>query len=352
MGKNANAELLDARVGMRSRALWIDWGRHVRTHSLTRRLGVDLIEIVISGNRALRYLLSMKQTIGALRARRPSVVIATNPSIVLGLFLLLYRRFSGFKLISDAHYAGVDPPNFNRLLKRILDLHNRSVDLVVVPTETHALRLTQIGASAYVCPDPLPHIPTRSGFEHTLPEKSVLLVCSFDLDEPFSAAFEAFDQLREDGYSLVVSGNYARAGVDPERFPWVQFLGFVSERDYFGYLQACSVVMDLTELEDCLVCGAYEALALHKPLILSDSEAMRAYFGDACVLTENASTAIVESVRQAFSKRDELIEAAQEWTRRNETHIQERLAGLQNHLQDPSTPPTADSGSGRTTADQ
>jgi len=182
-----------------------------------------------------------------------------------------------------------------------------------------------------------------------LPEKSVLLVSSFDLDEPFLVAFDAFAQLQEEGYSLVVSGNFARAGIETESFPWVQFLGFVSNEDYFGYLQACSVVMDLTELEDCLVCGAYEALTLHKPLILSDSEAMRAYFGEACVLTENSSTAIVESVRQAFSKRAELVEAAQEWTRQNEIHIQERIAGLRIYLQDPLISLTADSGPGSVT---
>ena len=39
--------------------LWVDWDRHLRTHSLCQRLGVELLEICIPGPRLLRYLRAM-----------------------------------------------------------------------------------------------------------------------------------------------------------------------------------------------------------------------------------------------------------------------------------------------------
>lgn len=78
---------------------------------------------------------------------------------------------------------------------------------------------------------------------------------TLERDEPYEAAFDAFSQLQQAGYTLFVSGNYRRASVDPARFPWVHFLGYVSEQEYYSYLASCALTMDLTVLEDCLLCG-------------------------------------------------------------------------------------------------
>src|SRR6185369_4981589 len=65
-----------------ARPLWIDWGRHMRTHSMVRQLGADLVEVRPGGGRLVRYARSLAQTFRAIRDRRPEIVIATNPSIV------------------------------------------------------------------------------------------------------------------------------------------------------------------------------------------------------------------------------------------------------------------------------
>jgi glycosyltransferase involved in cell wall biosynthesis len=312
--------------------LWIDWGPHRRTHTLCQRLGVELAEIHIRGSRIRRYVRSALKTVAAIRQSRPAVVIATNPSIVLGYFLLVLRKWYGFKLASDAHYLGVTAIPHRRSVQRLLNIHNLQVDLVVVTNENQARSLQDLGARTYVCPDPLPQLPVASVPPSALPVKSVFLICSFDVDEPYEAVFEAFAELQSQGYALFVCGNYKKAGVDVSRFPWVKFLGFVPDEEYYAYLRSCAVVVDLTTVEDCLVCGAYEALAARKPLVLSNTAALRDYFGSASVLTENTAAAIQQSVLTAYAQRDDLSRKAEEWVVRNELFMEDRVRGLLDEL--------------------
>jgi len=310
-----------------ARPLWIDWGRHMRTHSMVRQLGAELVEVRPAGGRLVRYARSLTQTVRALHHRRPEIVIATNPSIVLGYALLLLRPFYGFKLVSDAHYVGVQTIGKQPAMQWLLDRHNCAVDLVIVTNEGHAKYLEDMGARAFICPDPLPalDVPARLPASQ---EKSVLLICSFDDDEPFLTAFDAFKDLHAHGYRLWVSGNYKRAGIDVAQFPWVRFLGFLSEEDYRQTLASCDVVMDLTTLENCLVCGAYEAIAMGKPLILSDTRALRAYFGSASVLTANTPDAIAASVRETFERLGPLGTQVRDWATLSRVDMNERIRQL------------------------
>ena len=330
---SAASHSVDGEISAEDPPLWIDWGRHLRSKTLCGRLGGSLEEICSDGGRLWRYVRSVRRTIVMVQDKRPGVVIATNPSIVLG-FLLLFLRWSyGFKLVSDAHYAGVRAFNEAWLLQRLLDFYNARVDLVVVTNESQARFLTSLGTRAYVCQDPLPDIPKTLQSSVTPGDRSALLICSFLPDEPYEAAFEAFASLQEDGFTLFVSGNFKKAKTDLSRFPWVRPLGFLPTDRYYEYLVSVSVVIDLTTMEDCLVCGAYEALAATKPLIVSRTVALSEYFGDAVVLTDNTPDAIRESVLWAFAHRDELVQRAENWVARNQPYMNERIAGLRALLE-------------------
>jgi len=334
-GEGLRASGLSDKVGAQPRAtqsLWIEWGHHLRSETLSCRLGVTLEHISAEGGRLWRYIRSVRQTVASLADKRPEIVIATNPSIVLGLLLLLLRKWYGFKLISDAHYCGVKAVNNSRLWQYFLDFHNARVDVVIVTNANHARFVASLGTQAYICPDPLPVIPKAHGY-NGVAERSVLLICSFDVDEPYEAAFEAFSGLQQDGFTLYVSGNYKKARIDLSRFSWVRFLGFLPSDEYYRYLLSVSVVMDLTTLDDCLLCGAYEALAAEKPLIVSRTTALEEYFGGGVVLTDNTSEAIGESVRLAYARRDELAQRARAWITQNNRHMDERIAGLHALMQ-------------------
>jgi len=313
--------------------LWIDWGRHVRTRSLTRRLGIELLEIPARGTRIGRYARSAVRTLAAIHRLRPPVVIATTPSLVLGALLQVLKPLYGFALVSDAHYAGVRSLSGQGLLQRCLNAYNTRTDLVIVTNESQAAYLRALGCHALVCADPLPEVP-RPDITVAAPERSVFLVCSFDADEPYGAVFEAFKQLRTRGYTLIVSGDYRKSQIRPDSFPWVRFLGFAPEEQYYAYLRACSLVMDLTTLEDCLVCGAYESLAAGQPLITSATRALQEYFGEAATYTESAPAAIAASVERAYQLREQLLNQARTWVARNEADFAVRLTRLNAKLRE------------------
>ena len=67
------------------------------------------------------------------------------------------------------------------------------------------------------------------------------------------------------------------------------FTGFVPEDEYLALLQGADAIIDLTTREDCLVCGGYEGVAVERPLILSDTAAIRSYFSDGVRYTDNSA---------------------------------------------------------------
>jgi len=310
--------------------IWIDWDRHLRSRTLAQRLAVELLEIRVVGSRTRRYLISAIRTARVIRNTRPAVVIATNPSLVLALLSLALRRWYGFVLVADAHYLGVRALGGHRLLQRLLDFYNAKADLVIVTNDAHARYLGSRGSLTGVCPDPLPHLAPSSGV--AVPPKAVFLVCSFDVDEPYQVAFAAFSRLRDRGYVLFVSGDYNRVGIDPAEYPWVNLLGFVCEEEYYSYLQSCSVIVNLTTAEDCLVCGAYEAIAAGKALVVSRTRALRDYFGTVAVLTDNTPDAIVQSIELAHAQREVLARKVTDWSVTNEAYMSEQISKLKAQL--------------------
>lgn len=315
-----------------NRGAWIDWGRHARTHSLVERLDLELLEVEVAGPRLARYIKSARETLRFLRKQRPLVVIVTNPSVVLCSLALLVRPFFRYRLFCDAHYFGVKASSGNALHQRALDYLNARVDLVIVTNGNHARYLNEIGGRTFVCQDPLPRIPPLPPTAAAIGEKSVFLICSFDTDEPYEAVFDAFRGLRDEGYVLYVSGNMRKSRVDLASYDWVRFLGFVPDDEYCRYLRLCDVVVDLTTNEDCLVCGAYEALSVGKPLVLSRTTAIADYFGSVAVLTDHDPAAIQASVRRAYAQRAEQSRLIWTWVAENEAYMQQKMADLKERI--------------------
>jgi glycosyltransferase involved in cell wall biosynthesis len=310
--------------------IWLDWGAHRRSRSLSLRLGIALIELPFGGIRLARYWRSTRATVRVLRSIRPAVVVATTPSVVLAVLLLLFRPSYRFRLVVDAHFAGVKA--LARGSQSLLDAINRRVDLAIVTNPGHAAYLRSLRCPTFVCPDPLPDVDATVLSASDVPPKSAFLICSFDRDEPYPAVFAAFRVLQNEGFSLFVSGDYRRAGIDQSDYPWVRFLGFLPDPEYQQYLRSCDVVVDLTRLDDCLVCGAYEALAARRPLVLSNTPALRDYFNGAAVYADNTPSSILEAVQRAWSDRDYLRGRAGKWACENEVTMAATVVRLGSRL--------------------
>jgi glycosyltransferase involved in cell wall biosynthesis len=312
-------------------AIWISWERHVRNRSLSVQLGVELYELLSRRVRPLRYLSCTLGTIRLIKRHQPRVVFAPNPSIVLTCLLLGLKGVLGYRFTIDAHYAGIVAANRNWVIQKVLDFCNRHADLVIVTNEEHQRYVESIGGNALICEDPLPDI------EHyaegvTEQAKKIFCICSFDVDEPYVQMFEAAAILQAEGYSFWVSGNYTRSGIVREQWPHVNLLGYVSIEEFYLHLAESQVVVDLTMQENCLLCGAYEAMAINKPLVTSKTSALQKYFTGGTVFVCHEPEAIAEGIRQAYSARIELKRQIEEWKRDARARSKDRIERIRGFL--------------------
>ena len=162
----------------------------------------------------------------------------------------------------------------------------------------------------------------------------MLYVCTFAGDEPYGNVIEAATKL-DGGTHIYITGNYTRAGLDVELVPPnVHLTGFVTDEDYIELMNSSDAVMVLTGQENCLVCGGYEGASFMKPLILSDTSALRDYFNRGAVYIDHDIESIASGIELALRGREKLEaellrlrgELDDDW-RRKFSAIQERIGG-------------------------
>ena len=286
-----------------SDAIWVTWENQRRNRALASSLEVELYEWsdLAAAARPRRYLAPAWRTWRLLRRRRPRVVICQNPSLVLALLVLALRGVFGYKAVVDAHNAGLLPlEGRSWWLNRLSRLIQRGADLTLVTNETLARLVEGNGGRAFVLPDPIPTFRLTPACRPAGPSR-IVVVCTYAEDEPYRAVFSAAGLLPPD-VQVQVTGNFARAGIDPSSVPPnVRLTGYLPEEAYVRLLADSDAVVDLTSRSDCLVCGAYEGIAAGTPLVLSDTEVNRAYFSKGVVYTGHEPEAIAHAISEALA---------------------------------------------------
>lgn len=249
-----------------------------------------------------KYLKASGRTLFLLFRDRPKVVFVQNPPVVAVLIVWLYARCFGAGFIPDSHCSVFNTRKWRRFLwlyryfaKRALIniAHNhryveevkawgaRAVNLGGVPRKMETGRTYQI----------------RSGFNVVFPS-------SFERDEPIAEVVEAARSLSD--VNFYITGNFHRAPKElVEAAPAnVIFTGFLSDEDYVALLKACSAVMCLTTRGDTNQSGAYEAIALNRPIIVSDWSLLRQIYDKGAVFTRNDSASLVRAVSTVRDNHD------------------------------------------------
>ncbi len=292
-----------------SRVLAVTWFDHRRTRELCAGLDIELAVLVTRRRGALRYLQLTVRTIAKLVQRRPKVLLVQNPSLVLSALAVLWRSLFGYRLIVDAHNEAIAPhENPQAWIKSLSRWVVRRADLTIVTNRQLAQLVMQQGGRPFVLPD---RIPTpAAGSARTLgPYFSVVLIATFAKDEPIGAIFDA---VQGADLQLYVTGNARKLdSATAARAPSnVNFTGFLAEQEYWDLLRSADAVIDLTLKPDCLVCGAYEALALGKPVLLSDNTASVELFGDGALYSDNSPASIRNGLERLRGEYPRLARAA------------------------------------------
>ena len=300
--------------------LWLTWEIQRRNRSLSSALSTQLVEIVSNKHRFIRYLTSIYKTLASIKHYKPKILFVQNPSIVLALTAVLYHKLTKLPVVIDAHNSGVFPSNTNQSLLNILaKFILKNTPLTIVTNNNLAEYVTAAGGRATVLPDPLPEIIDNKTRKELKGRFNVLFICSWADDEPYQNVIEAAKLLEEDIYIYITGnskGKEASFAPLPENIILTHFL---SEADFNSMLFSCDLILDLTTREDCLVCGAYEGLAVNRPMILSETTALRQYFKHSAIYTNNttqdiaskilfASTQVSQLETQSIDAKEEIID--------------------------------------------
>jgi glycosyltransferase involved in cell wall biosynthesis len=293
-------------------AIWVTWESQRRNFSLSQRLGADLYKLEYNAPRFIRYPVLIIRTLHLLFSSSYSLIFVQNPSLLLSLLVVLYGRWRCTPVVVDAHNSGVYPFEGRRTWATKLSFFLfRNAGLTIVTNQALGNYVKQHGGHACILPDPIPDIPQPAQIRKLAGKFNILFICTWAEDEPYAEVIRAASTV-EHGTVIYVTGNsrgkeYAAGNILPDN---VVLTGFLPEQQFQEILWSCDAVMDLTTRDNCLVCGAYEAVAAGKPVLLSDTKALRSYFKRGAAFTRNdviSLTRAIDEIRHQFdSLREEM----------------------------------------------
>ena len=307
----------------RARAgLFVSWAPFSRrTETLARLFDLDLRFVSTPWPKRplmipIKYPWQTAATVRLLRAAGHRELWVMDPPSPLVAMAGATAHRRGLPLVVDMHTVAFSAREW--LFLRRLELPAlRGAAAVLVTNEPLARRVRSWGARAFVLPDPLPEPPAGLGEPGAGGE--VTVVATYSKDEPLDLLPEVARRLPD--VRFAVTG-------DPhgDLSTWPQNLrptGFLSDEEYWLQLQRSAAVVVLTTRPDTLLSGGYEALVLGRPLVTSDHDVLRDYFGEAAAYAEATAESLAGAVAAtladgaALSARLEVLRGtrAAEWQR-------------------------------------
>lgn len=286
-----------------SRRLFITWTDHRRSKNLAPEFGADYVCLESDMPYLMRVIVLSFRTTLLLLWLRPAVVIAQNPSLALAVLCCALKPLLGYVLACDRH-SNFKLDSLNSASPKMRLFHFlsrwslRKTDVTFVTNENLRQWVEQWGGRGVVLPDRLPRLEIGESwlYSGTVPFVAVF-IASYDDDEPLAEVLEAVRQV-SDLFYLYVTGNYKRAGIMPSTCDKnINFTGFLSDEIYVALLARADLIIVLTSEQDLLNCGAYEAVVLGKPMLLSNSEAIRTYFDSGAIYVDNSTKEICEALK-------------------------------------------------------
>lgn len=281
---------------------FIVWARfHRRSELLAHHLGASLHYVYRGRSGQLsqapvRYLMQAWQTWQILRKERPDVIFVQNPPIFAALVVNIYARLHQAQYVIDSH-TGAFLSSRWRWSVRLHRMLSRHALTTIVHNESQGNLIQQ-----WECPycvlafTPGEYPPGRP---YPLSDKfNVAVICGFDTDEPLDILFDAALQLRDVCFYLTGDARRLERKLLQNKPDNIHLTGYLPYEQYVGLLMGSNAIMDLVNNEHTLLMGAFEAVSLGVPLIVSDWPLLRNYFSAGTIYIPNTKEGVCEGVHQ------------------------------------------------------
>ena len=284
--------------------LFVSWAPFSRrTETLARLFGLDLRFVSTPWPKRpltipIKYPWQTVATVRLLRgAAYPELWVMDPPSPLVAMAGAASRR-RGVPLVVDMHTVAFSAREW-RILRRVELPALRRAVAVLVTNEALARQVRAWGARAFVLPDPLPEPPTglrQTGTGEPVERSLVTIVATYSKDEPIDLLPEVARALPDVHFAVTGAPHGDLGGWPVNLAP----TGFLSDEEYWRQLARSAVVVVLTTRPDTLLSGGYEALALGRPLVISDHAVLRDYYGDAAVYAAASSASLRDALTAAL----------------------------------------------------
>ena len=317
---------------MLRRKIWITWEDQRRNRELAKSVGARLYElkdIDQISNRLVKYFFGIIKTFRILFNNKPNIVFAQNPSIVLSFLLVFLKKIFKYTLVVDAHNAGIYPAEGeSKLLMSVSRYIQRKADMVLITNGELSQEVLKNHGTPHILPDKFPTILGNDTYDLSSDYFNVIFICTYAIDEPYVEVIQSGNYINEN-IRIYITGNYKKVGISSEELPSnVILTGYLSLEDFESLLVSCDGVIDLTERESCLVCGAYEAVSAEKPMILSDTKALREYFYKGAVYSKHDPKSLANSINYLERNHTSLKEEVKSLKTEREVYWQTQLEQL------------------------
>jgi glycosyltransferase involved in cell wall biosynthesis len=276
---------------------------------------------------AVRYVMSLVVSIGALVRLRPGVVIATNPPLFPPLLAVLWTRLTGGRFLMDSHPSAFGAKN-RWVLGKLQPLHRwlgRRATGVLVTTEERAREVDAWGGRGLVVHEaPLDFPPPVRGGPTT-----VLFIGVFAPDEPVAELVEAARSLPDVRIRITGRLEDAAPGLVDGSPDNVEYVGYLGPDAFRDAVSSATVVLTLTTEPSSIMRSAYEADWARIPLVTTDTPALRETFpyADFC---DNSPASIAEALRRTLTSYDEKLALADEAAAVQLARWEEQLKALRD----------------------
>lgn len=251
-----------------------------------------------------KYVMQTIATWRHLSQDKPRTVLVASPPVFAVLAVWVYCLVFGCRYIVDAHTGMFDDPRWiwlspvSRFLARRAITNIVTNDYLQEQVESWGARAVIIGDLPLAFPVSKP-IDLGSGVH-------VVVVNTFSQDEPLDEILKAAARLPAINFHVTGNLKHSRSNWTESHSNNIHFTGWLSETGYAGLLQSANIVMCLTKNDHTMQRGAYEAMALGKPLITSDWTLLRETFHEGTVHVDNAAENIVGAVQYVVGHYSEL----------------------------------------------
>jgi glycosyltransferase involved in cell wall biosynthesis len=292
--------------------VFVSWEKYNRRSALfADNIGAEMHHIAVGqrGNvlqAPFRYLVQGLRTWKMLRRDKPDVIFCQNPPIFLVLVAYLYARRYGAQYVIDSHSSTFLAPKWRWALPLHRPLSRAAVTTIV--TNQHLKELvSKWGCHAMTVGFIPGEFPDTDLFPFDHPN-NVVVVSSFEWDEPLDVVFQAAAELPN--VHFYVTGNNERAAPEllalkPDN---CTLTGYLPDADYVALLRSADLVVDLVSQDHTLLLGAFEAVSLGTPLMVSDWPVLREYFDIGTVHVPNTVAGVRDGVKRALKQHSTLQE--------------------------------------------